>query len=204
MTDDTENKGRPDLAAQRDVPRIYQPAEDSRLLAETAIEYVDEAEVVLDVGTGSGYVGRRIAEETGARVLASDVSPLACREAASVDLPVIRGHLLDPFCDGTVDAVVFNPPYLPTAPDREWDDWMERALSGGESGRAVIEPFLSDLRRVLAGDGHALLLLSSLTGIDVVRDHARANGLTTMEAASEAYPSERLVVLHLVPSRGDN
>jgi len=203
MTEDTGNEGRPDLADQRDVPRIYQPAEDSRLLAETAVEYVDGGDLVLDLGTGSGYVGRRVAEEKGARVLASDVSPLACREAASAGLPVIRGHLLDPVCDGTVDAVVFNPPYLPTAPDREWDDWMERALSGGESGRAVIEPFLADLRRVLASDGQALLLLSSLTGIEAVRDHARANGLTTMEAASEDYPSERLVVLHLVPSRGN-
>jgi release factor glutamine methyltransferase len=204
VTDGHRNGDRPGLADQRDVATVYQPAEDSRLLADTATQYLDGGSLVVDVGTGSGYVGRRVAEETGSRVVGSDVSPVACREAAAAGLPVVRGNLLDPFHDGTADAVVFNPPYLPTAPDREWDDWMERALSGGESGRAVIEPFLSDLRRVLTAEGEALLLVSSLTGIDAVRDHARAHGLTTMEAASEAYPSERLVVLHLVPSKGDN
>jgi release factor glutamine methyltransferase len=200
MTDD----GRPSLADRRDVDTVYQPAEDSKLLADAAVGHLEADRRVLDLGTGSGYVGRRIADETGADVVASDVSPHACRQARRNGLAVVRGHLLDPFRDDSLDAVAFNAPYLPTPPDREWDDWMETALSGGESGRAVVEPFLDDLRRVLASGGEAFLLISSLTGIDAVRDEARANGLTTMIVAEEAHPNERLVVLHLVPSRGDN
>jgi release factor glutamine methyltransferase len=192
---------RPALADRRGTEAVYQPAEDSRLLAETAVGYVEDSDRVLDVGTGSGYVARTVAEETGARVVASDLNPHACREArAGAGVPVVRADLLSAFRDSAVDVVVFNPPYLPTDPDREWDDWMERALSGGESGRAVIEPFLSDLRRVLGPAGDALLLVSSLTGLDAVRDHARTNGLTTMEAASEHHSFERLVVFHLRPS----
>jgi len=199
-----DDDGRPRLADQRDVDAVYQPAEDSRLVAETVLGYLDGDERVLDVGTGSGYVGRRVAEATGATVLATDVSPHACQRAAADGLDVLRANLLDPLADGTVDVVVFNAPYLPTSPEREWEDWMERALSGGESGRAVVEPFVADVRRVLAPGGEAFLLVSSLTGIDAVRDHARASGLTTTVAAEEAHPYERLVVLHLVPSRGDN
>jgi hypothetical protein len=45
-----------------DVGEVYQPAEDSRLVAETVLGYLDGDERVLDVGTGSGYVGRRVAE----------------------------------------------------------------------------------------------------------------------------------------------
>ena len=192
---------RPDLAEQRDVEAVYQPAEDSRLLAETAAAYVDRDDRVLDVGTGSGYVARQVADETGAEVIASDLNPHACREArAKAGVPVVRANLLSPFSEGAFDVVAFNPPYLPTEPDREWGDWMEAALSGGETGREVVEPFLEDLRRVLAPDGDAFLLVSSLTGVDAVRDHARASGLTTMEAASESHSFERLIVLHLRPS----
>ena len=200
MSDD----GRPRLADLRDADVVYQPAEDSRLLADTATGYVERGQRVLDLGTGSGYVGTHVAEATGADVVASDVSPHACHVARSNGLDVVRCHLLEAFNDGAFDAVMFNAPYLPTPADREWDDWMETALSGGESGRAVIEPFLSDLRRVIGADGEALLLISSLTGIEAVRDEARSNGLTTMIVAEEAHPNERLVVIHLVPSRGNN
>lgn len=191
---------RPALTEQRSVESVYQPAEDSRLLAETAIPYVDRADQILDAGTGSGYVAARIADETDADVLGSDVNPSACREAARTGVPVVRANLLDPFRDGAFDVAVFNPPYLPTEPGREWDDWMAVALSGGEDGREVIEPFLDDLVRVLAPDGHAFVLVSTLTGVEAVRDYARSNGLTTREAATEPHPYEKLIVLHLRPA----
>lgn len=199
---DGGDERRPQLADHRDVPSVYQAAEDSDLLAETAVGFLEGDERVLDVGTGSGYVGQTIAEATGASVLGTDLSPVACREAADGGLPVVRANLLDPFREGAFDVVVFNPPYLPTDPGREWNDWMELALSGGLTGREVIEPFLEDLRRVLTADGDAFMLLSSVTGIEAVRDYARSHGLTTMEAADEAHPYERLVVLHFRPSRG--
>ncbi len=195
MTDD-----RPPLAAQRDIDRVYQPAEDSRLIADTAVGYVQAGDLILDVGTGSGYVARRLADETDARVVATDVNPHACRQARAAGLSAVRADLLAPFRAGAFDTVVFNPPYLPTDPDREWNDWMERALSGGETGRQVVDPFLEDLRRVLVPGGGAFLLVSSLTGVDSVRDRARANGLTTMEVAAESHSFEKLIVLHLRPS----
>lgn len=191
---------RPSLADQREVETVYQPAEDSRLLADTAVEYAEDGDWVLDVGTGSGYVAHRFGEETDAHVVGSDLNPHACRQARDAGVPVVRADQLAPFRDDAFDVVVFNPPYLPTDPDREWDDWMETALSGGESGREVIEPFLDDLRRVLAPDGDAFLLVSSLTGIDDVRAYARTCGLTTVKLENESHPYEKLVVLHVRPS----
>ncbi len=193
-------KDPPPLADQRDTERVYQPAEDTQLLAETAVIHVESSDRVLDVGTGSGFIASHVADETGASVLGSDLNPHACRQARAAGIPVVRADQLTPFRDGAFDVVVFNPPYLPTDPDKEWDDWMEAALSGGQDGREVIEPFLADLRRVLASDGDAFVLVSSVTGVDAVRDIARSNGLTTMEAADESHPYERLVVLHLRPA----
>ena len=66
-------------------------------------------------------------------MIASDVNPHACASARDRGVEAVRADLVSAFADGAFDAVVFNPPYLPTDPDNEWDDWMERALSGGES-----------------------------------------------------------------------
>lgn len=191
---------RPSLADHRDVETVYQPAEDSQLLAETAVVHVDNGDRVLDAGTGSGFVARKIIDEAGGRVVGSDLNPHACRQASERGVPVVRANLLDAFATMAFDVVVFNPPYLPAGGDRGWNDWMETALSGGETGREVVAPFLHDLRRVLAPDGEAFVLVSSVTGVESVRDIARTNGLTTMEAASESHSFERLVVLHLRPS----
>jgi len=188
----------PDLADWRDEDEVYQPAEDTRLLAEVARERVDAGECVLDVGTGSGFVGA-VAAENDATVVGVDVNPHACRQARGQGLPVVRGNLTHPFRDGVFDTVLFNPPYLPTPPEVEGDDWQERALSGGADGRRVIEPFLADVGRVLAPDGSVLLLVSSLSGIEAVTDFAADRGLRATEAAAEKHAFERLVVLRLTP-----
>jgi len=93
--------------------------------------------------------------------------------------------------------VCFNPPYLPTDPDNEWGDWMEHALSGGESGRALIEPFLADVGRVLAPDGVVLLLVSSLTGYDEVLELIDEAGFAAAPVVEESFPFETLTVLAL-------
>jgi release factor glutamine methyltransferase len=186
------------LSDRREMPTVYEAAEDSRLLAETAVETVDDADFVLEVGTGSGHVAEFVAEETGARVVGSDINPEACRQTRERGVPAVRGNLTDPFGADTFDWVLFNPPYLPTPPEREWDDPLEHALSGGEDGRRVIRPFLADVARVLAPGGGVLLLVSSLTDIEAVTDLAADAGLTTREVAEEAFPFERLVVLELL------
>jgi len=189
-----------DLAERRGVEtEVYQPAEDSRLLAEVAIERVESGERVLDVGTGSGYVADRVAGETGADVIAADVNPHACRAASERGLSAVRADLVAPFRDGAFDRVLFNPPYLPADEDAARDDWMEIALSGGETGRAVVDPFLDAVGRVLAPGGEALLLVSSLTGVEEVVDRAAANGFSVAALRDESHPFETLTVLALMP-----
>ncbi|MFB6304983.1 MAG: HemK2/MTQ2 family protein methyltransferase [Haloferacaceae archaeon] len=190
--------GAPDLAARRGVEReVYDPAEDSALLAEAAVDRVTADDRVLEVGVGSGWVAARVADETGAAVVGSDVNPHACRRARERGVEAVRANLVDPFRDGAFDAVLFNPPYLPTDPEAEWDDWVERALSGGESGRAVVDPFLDDVGRVLAPGGRVLLLVSTLTGFDAVVDRAERRGFDVRTVREESFPFETLSVLLL-------
>lgn len=188
----------PDLAARRDAETaVYGPAEDSGLLADAAEDHVGADDLVLEVGVGSGWVAERVAEATGATVVGSDVNPHACLRARERGVETVRTDLVAPFRDGAFDVVLFNPPYLPTDPDAAWDDWMEAALSGGESGRAVVTPFVDGVGRVLAPGGRALLVVSSLTGFDAVVARAERRGFAVRTVRKESYPFETLSVLCL-------
>jgi len=186
-----------DLAARRGVDDavVYQPAEDSGLLAEAAVEAARGR--VLEVGTGSGWVAARVAAERDLDVIGADVNPHAAREARERGVETAVADLCAPFRADAFDTVCFNPPYLPTDPDNEWGDWMERALSGGESGRELIEPFLADVGRVLAPGGVVLLLVSSLTGYEEVLELIEAAGFEGEPVVEESFPFETLTVLRL-------
>lgn len=188
------------LAERRGVETdVYQPAEDSHLLAEVAVERVDAADTVLEVGTGSGYVAATVAEETGARVVGSDVNPHACRQARARGVEAVRADLTEPFRDDAFDVVVFNPPYLPEEPVAARDDWMERALTGGETGREVTEAFLDGVGRVLAPDGVVLVLASTLSGVEEVAEYAGERGFSAAAVRDESFPFETLTILALHP-----
>jgi len=196
--DKSDAADRPSLAEQRGVDgHVYQPAEDSALLAKAAIDDMTAPERVLEVGTGSGWVAEQVAGETAARVVGSDLNPHACRQARERGIEPARADLVAPFAAESFDAVLFNPPYLPTEADNEWGDWMEHALSGGTDGRRLIVPFLDDVGRVLTADGVVYLLVSSLTGYEIVVDLAEDAGFETVEVAQESYPFEVLSVLRL-------
>jgi release factor glutamine methyltransferase len=197
MSDGGDGDAGDGLAARRGVDDavVYQPAEDSGLLAEAAVAEAHGR--VLEVGTGSGWVAGRIAEERDLDVVGSDLNPHAARQARERGVEAVVADLLSPFRADAFDTVCFNPPYLPTDPDNEWDDWMEHALSGGESGRELIEPFLADVGRALAPDGVVLLLVSSLTGYDEVLDLIDAAGFAAEPVVEESFPFETLTVLAL-------
>ena len=202
MTGDSESDDEkiPQLAEQRDIETVYQPAEDSKLLADAVVETVDPGQRALDVGTGSGYVATRLRNEADADAVGVDLNPEACEQAFEAGVPVVRGDMFDPFRDDAFDIVVCNPPYLPTPPEQEWDDWMERALSGGEDGRAMVDPFLDGVGRVLTEGGAAYLLISTLTGPEAVRAYGRERGLDSEIVSEESPPFEKLLVVRFVPA----
>jgi len=127
-----------DLADRRGAEtEVYQPAEDSLLLAEAAVDDVDARARVLEVGTGSGYVAATVADETGASVVGSDLNPFACRQAFDRGVPVVRADLLSAFRDDAFDAVLFNPPYLPgTMPPSATTGWRSRCRAARAVARS--------------------------------------------------------------------
>lgn len=185
------------LADRRGVDMdVYEPAEDSWLLAMTVVEYVSRDDRVLDVGTGSGYIADVISQETGAWVVGTDINPCACALANRNGVPAVRCNLVEAVVTGGFDVVVFNPPYLPIA-RRGRRDWFSVAVAGGESGRVVVTSFLERVGRVLTPNGIVFLLVSSLTGVSEVVAVATDRGFHAETVREEAYPGEELIVLSL-------
>ena len=99
------------------------PRPDTEILVETVIEKLKDIQkpVIIDMCTGSGAIAVSLAKYiSGSRVTALDVSPVAirvARENASlngVDIDVCEHDVLTPY-NAMADAVVSNPPYIPTA-----------------------------------------------------------------------------------------
>jgi len=109
--------------------QVYSPAEDSYLLLRAALREVRLTDRVLEVGTGSGYVAAELVGRA-AQVVTTDINPHAVECARARGLAAVRTDLFAGL-SGPFDLVIFNPPYLPTAPEERIDDWLEHALDGG-------------------------------------------------------------------------
>ncbi len=120
-------------------PGVYEPAEDTFLIADNLD--VKAGEDVLEIGTGCGILAV-LAAKAGAKVIATDINPEAvdCAEenarmngvGGKIDFRL--GSLFEPVAGKTFDLVVFNPPYLPASGGLEGDP-VGLACEGGRDGR---------------------------------------------------------------------
>jgi release factor glutamine methyltransferase len=172
---------------------VYDPGEDSYLLVEAALKEAKPGDRVLEVGTGSGVVSLFV-QDLAASVVATDISPIACRNARLNGVQVVRTDLYSGIC-GLFDLVIFNPPYLPTVPEEQLGSWLNRAFDGGLTGRREIERFVKDIDRILDPHGRILTVISSITGIDETEALFKENGFRMATVATEKVPFEKLVVL---------
>lgn len=153
-------------------PGVLIPRPETEILAGEVLDALRrlEAPRVADVCTGSGCIALSIAQEhPGASVFATDLSPHAVEVAQanasrlglSERVAVFAGDLLAPLPDelcGRLDAVVANPPYIPSADVPGLSEEVvgyepHLALDGGEDGLEVFRRILADAREWLAAGG---------------------------------------------------
>lgn len=175
--------------------KVYEPREDTSLLADCMD--VEPGDRVLEVGCGSGALSLVAAGE-GAEVVGVDVSEEAVEaskgnaEENGVEAEFRHSDLFDNVSD-RFDVVIFNPPYLPVEDDLPGaGTW-----SGGSTGREVIERFAEGLPGHLHGDGEALIVISSATGLERTREIFDGEGFETEIVGEEKVPWETLYCLRL-------
>jgi len=179
---------------------VYAPAEDTFLLAVNL--QVSKGEFVLDMGTGCGILAI-LAAEKAEKVLAVDINPYAIKCAkknveingVKNKIEFILGDLFSPIKPEEVfDLIMFNAPYLPAEPDEE-KSWIEKAWSGGKTGRKVIDRFIFNSPKFLRRNGRILLVQSSLSGINESLKAFQKLGLETRIIAEVKVPFERIVLI---------
>lgn len=173
----------------------YQPAEDTYLLLKAAYQEARPEDMTIEIGCGRALISREIASKVKS-MLATDINPYAVMLAKKSGLEALQTDLLRGF-KAKFDLIIFNPPYLPTSDEERIEGWLNCALDGGPTGRDVISRFLEELKEHLSSSGRALLLVSSLAGIDEVKEKARAEGLEAIEILNRRYFFEQLCVLKL-------
>jgi release factor glutamine methyltransferase len=177
---------------------VYEPAEDTFLLAEKMT--VEEDDAVLDMGTGCGILAV-LAAEKAKRVVAVDINPYAIEcaiknaEMNSAKITFRHGDLFQPIKPNEhFSLILFNSPYLPSEPDEE-RSWIGKAWAGGSNGRKVIDRFVMDAPNFLAAGGRVQLVQSSLSDVDRTLKMFSERSLQAMVVAQVKVAFERIVLV---------
>ncbi|MGB9719120.1 MAG: HemK2/MTQ2 family protein methyltransferase [Candidatus Anstonellales archaeon] len=148
-------------------PDVYEPAEDSFMLAEHAKKLKGK---ILEIGTGCGIVALTNALHNKKKVEGCDVNKRAVENAehnAKINkIKNAKFFVSNLFSsvpkNKKYDWIVFNPPYLPTAKNERIKGKLNAAFDGGRNGRKTLDRFLEGCRDYLKKGGGIMLISSSL------------------------------------------
>ncbi len=191
-------------------PDVLVPRPETEGLVTWALEVLaDRPEpVVLDLGTGSGAIACAIAQAAPrAEVLAVELSggalAVASRNVRTLGLTdrvrLLAGDLFAPLgsIPGSLDLVVANPPYLPSAVISSLPPEVSRheprvALDGGPDGLAVIRRIVAGAPAVLRPGGMLLMEIGEEQAGPVASLMA-AEGFSGMRARRDLNRVERYI-----------
>jgi release factor glutamine methyltransferase len=186
-------------------PTVYEPAEDSFLLATYASSIVG-GKKILEIGCGSGIVSLAAAHADAANsVLGVDLNPAAvecasknAKENGIKNAKFIRSDIFAavPF-GANFDFILFNPPYLPTTREEKLALEDENlAYDGGESGLETFYKFASQVGSHLTPNGKTAIIATSLKdGIKKSFAELEKQVGTTQILAEEKFFFEKLALI---------
>jgi release factor glutamine methyltransferase len=183
-----------------DTDIVYEPAEDSFLLADAALKEAKPGMRILEVGTGSGFVSAvLLANLKDILLLATEINPHAalCAKANGVELirtDLFRGIRVQ-IPEKRFDLILFNPPYLPTSKEEKVPGWLNYAFDGGTSGKETLDRFLDEVKDYLKPGGKILVLISSLTGLEAVKEKIKNLGFKVDIVGRKKISFEELMVI---------
>ncbi len=140
------------------------PRPETERLVELVLERLaDKTAKVVDIGTGTGVIALALkAERPNLEMLATDINQtaleLTCKNARNLNLEIetIQTSILDGI-DRMFDAIVSNPPYLPTSDDGMLDVEVQlepkEALFSGKDGLSLAREIVIAAREKLKFGG---------------------------------------------------
>ena len=172
-------------------PETLIPRPDTETLVRAVVELAPRS--VADIGTGCGAIALALAKELPeARVVGAELAPgaleVARRNGERLGLAErVEWVLCDALAglEGPFEAIVSNPPYVPTAeleglaPELRHEPRV--ALDGGPDGRRLIGRLVAEAPALLAPDGVLALEvgIGQAAGVATALKRAGANGVET-------------------------
>ncbi len=183
-----------------DTNLIYEPAEDSFLLADVALKEANQGMRILEIGAGSGFVSAVLLANVKEIILiATEINPHAALCAKINGLELIRTDLFrgirSESSENCFDLILFNAPYLPTSKEEKVPGWLNYAFDGGINGRETLYRFLDEVRGYTRPGGKILVLISSITGLEAVKKKMKNVGFKTDIVGRKKVSFEELMVV---------
>ena len=175
---------------------IYQPAEDSYLLSETVSKHLSNKSKnikILDMGSGSGIQAQTCKKLGFNNILVADINPDAISHLKSLNLNVVQTDLFSNINKNEkVDLIIFNPPYLPE--DKREPEDSKLATTAGKQGYEIIIKFLKQAKQHLNKNSAILLLFSSLSKPDIIKQESEKLGYKYKQLNLKKIAFEQLYV----------
>ncbi|MBU0532902.1 methyltransferase [Candidatus Micrarchaeota archaeon] len=175
---------------------VYPPAEDSFMLAEAAESLQGN---ILEIGCGCGIVS--LSCQNADSILGVDINSDAVECAKKnaehnhiTNAKFIQSNLFSGV-KGTFDAILFNPPYLPTEKNERLSDSLNYAFDGGLDGRKTLDVFLTKFDNYLKPHGQLLLVQSSLNNLEKTVSTLKQQNYTVTIKEQQNFFFEKLYLL---------
>ena len=191
-------------------PAVLVPQPDTEILVQAALDRLaaKPAARVADIGTGSGaivlsllYYRKEL--QASAVDISADALAVAAENAASLGVAervmFCEGDLLAPLAGQQFDAIVSNPPYIPTAdiaglaPEVRTAEPMG-ALDGGADGLVFYRRLVADAPALLASDGFLAMEVGIHEAAPVAALAQASGAFARTEVLKDLAGIERVVV----------
>ncbi|KAJ2808467.1 HemK methyltransferase member 2 [Coemansia guatemalensis] len=210
-TPDTRHISRPEYAS------VYEPAEDTYLLLDALENDRTELQkqqptICVEIGSGSGCVAAflgQLLDPLPTLIISTDINPAAVdatmetvarNPSRAVFLQCRTRFLqsLDSRLRGSIDILVFNPPYVVT-PTAEIDSTDEAsAWAGGKHGREVLDQLLPQIPQLLSPSGRFYLVVIEQNKPDDIIQALSVHGLSGERILSRKAGREHLSILRFI------
>ncbi|XP_024524003.1 uncharacterized protein LOC9655195 isoform X3 [Selaginella moellendorffii] len=193
---------------------VYEPCDDSfalvdALLADRSHLAELQPKLCMEIGCGSGYVISSLAlmlrdEVESSQYVATDINQAATEttletlKAHGVSADVVRTDLvsgLERRLAGSVDLLVFNPPYVPTPEDEVGAPGITGTWAGGDRGRVVIDRLLGVVDGIISSRGCFYLVTLTANNPGEICRIMQSKGFASRIAVQRHTEEESLHVL---------
>ena len=163
----------------------YQPAEDTLFFADNIRD--EKGKASLDMGTGSGFLAKILANNFGL-VVATDINLVALRKAHESVENCVCCNAADAL-NLDFDLVVCNLPYLPS------DEISDPAVDGLKEGVEIPMKLIRSASNLLKNNGKLIYMTSSLANYLELIKRTEQLGFSTKILAKKKLFFEELILV---------